>query len=97
MSVIYIVILYFVFVNLMGLFAMYSDKQRARKRAFRIPEATLFSIAMIGGSVGSIAGMYLFRHKTRHLTFVYGMPLILLLQILALVALWLAPIEIQLL
>lgn len=76
---------------------MYSDKQRARKRAFRIPEATLFSIAMIGGSVGSIAGMYLFRHKTRHLTFVYGMPLILLLQILALVALWLAPIEIQLL
>ena len=97
MSVIYVIIFYFVFVNLLGLFAMYTDKQRARKRAFRIPEATLFSIAIIGGSIGSIAGMYLFRHKTRHFTFVYGMPFILLLQIFALVALWLAPIEIRLL
>ena len=97
MSVIYVIILYFVFVNLLGLFAMYTDKQRARKRAFRIPESTLFSIAIIGGSIGSIAGMYLFRHKTRHWTFVYGMPFILLLQILSLVALWLAPIEIRLL
>ena len=74
---------------------MYNDKQRARKRAFRIPEATLFAIAIIGGCIGSILGMYTFRHKTRHWTFVYGMPLILILQIAGMVALFLAPIEIK--
>ena len=57
------------------------DKRKAVKHAFRIPEATLFTIARIGGSIGSIAGMYFFRHKTRHWYFVYGMPAILLLQI----------------
>ncbi len=57
------------------------DKRKAVKHAFRIPEATLFTIALIGGSIGSIAGMYFFRHKTRHWYFVYGMPAILLLQI----------------
>ena len=51
--------------------------------SFRIPEATLFIIALIGGSVGSILGMYLFRHKTRHWYFVFGMPAILLLQLAA--------------
>ena len=95
MSVISVIVIYIVFVNLLGFFAMYSDKQRARKRAFRIPEATLFTLAIIGGSIGSILGMYLFRHKTRHWTFVYGMPVILLLQIIGLVVLLVAPIEIQ--
>ena len=95
MSVISVIVIYIVFVNLLGFFAMYSDKQRARKRAFRIPEATLFTLAIIGGSIGSILGMYLFRHKTRHWTFVYGMSVILLLQIIGLVVLLVAPIEIQ--
>ncbi len=76
---------------------MYNDKLRAKKRAFRIPEATLFAIAIIGGSIGCILGMYLFRHKTKHLRFVYGLPLILILQIVGLVLLQIAPIEIQLL
>ena len=57
------------------------DKRRARKNAFRIPEATLFSIAIIGGSLGSILGMFFFRHKTKHWYFILGLPLILLIQI----------------
>lgn len=69
------------------------DKYKAKKRAFRIPEATLFIVAFIGGSIGSIAGMYTFRHKTRHRRFVYGLPLILLLQLALLAGLFYAPIE----
>ncbi len=57
------------------------DKAKARRRAFRIPEARLFGIALLGGSLGSIAGMYVFRHKTRHWYFVLGMPAILILQV----------------
>ena len=76
---------------------MYTDKLRAKKRAFRVPEATLFAIAIIGGSIGCILGMYTFRHKTKHWHFVYGMPIILILQIVSIVLLQLAPIEIQLL
>ena len=97
MDVISVLIIYFALVNLLGFYAMYTDKQRAKKRAFRIPEATLFTIAIIGGSIGCIIGMYLFRHKTRHWYFVYGMPLILILQIIGILLLKVAPIEIQLL
>lgn len=95
MDVISVLLIYVALVNLLGLYAMYNDKLRAKKRAFRVPEATLFAIAIIGGSIGCIIGMYLFRHKTRHWYFVYGMPLILVLQILGLVLLKVAPIEIQ--
>lgn len=97
MNVISVLILYVVLVNLLGLYAMYSDKQKAKKRAFRVPEATLFTIAIIGGSIGCILGMYLFRHKTRHWHFVYGMPFILILQIAGFFLLKMAPIEIRLL
>lgn len=71
------------------------DKHKAKKRAFRIPEATLFIVAVIGGSIGSLIGMYAFRHKTRHWYFVYGMPFILLLQIALVIALLNAPIKIS--
>lgn len=59
------------------------DKRRARRKAWRIKESTLFLVAIIGGSIGSIAGMYTFRHKTRHWYFVWGMPAILTVQVLA--------------
>ena len=97
MNVIIVLILYYLLVNLLGFYAMYTDKLRAKKRAFRIPEATMFAIAIIGGTIGCILGMYTFRHKTRHWHFVYGMPAILILQILGILLLQLAPIEIQLL
>ena len=97
MKVILVLLIYFLLVNLLGFHAMFTDKLRAKKREFRIPEATLFALAIIGGSIGCIAGMYVFRHKTRHWYFVYGMPLILILQIVGLIALQIAPIEIRLL
>ena len=97
MNVIVVLVLYYLLVNLLGFYAMYTDKLRAKKRAFRIPEATMFAIAIIGGSIGCILGMYTFRHKTRHWHFVYGMPAILVLQILSILLLQLVPIEIQLL
>lgn len=84
---------YLLAVNLIGLFCMYRDKRKARKRQWRIPESTLFLIALIGGSVGCIIGMYLFRHKTRHWYFVYGMPAILLMQLGVIIALWVSPLE----
>lgn len=90
-----ILIIYILAVNLLGFFIMGIDKQKARKRTFRIPEATLFTIAIIGGSIGSIIGMHLFRHKTRHWYFLFGMPAILLLQIIFVLFLILGPIDIS--
>jgi uncharacterized membrane protein YsdA (DUF1294 family) len=57
------------------------DKRRAIKGAWRIPEKTLFLFSLIGGSIGTWAGMYIFHHKTKHWYFVIGMPAILIMQI----------------
>ncbi len=67
---------------------MFIDKQRARHHAWRIRETTLFLTALLGGSLGILAGMYLFRHKTKHRSFVFGIPFILLLQLLLGVFFW---------
>lgn len=75
-----IIICYLLFINLTAFILMGADKRRARMHRWRIPEKTLFLAALLGGSPGAIAGMYTFRHKTRHWYFVVGMPLILLLQ-----------------
>lgn len=71
------------------------DKHKAKKRAFRIPEATLFLVAIMGGSIGSIIGMYVFRHKTRHHSFTVGMPIILGLQIILVLFLYFGPLNIS--
>ena len=97
MDVITLLLEYLIAVNLIGFALRGIDKYKAKKRAFRIPEATLFIVAIIGGSIGSIIGMYAFRHKTRHWYFVYGMPAILILQILLIALLLHAPFEISLL
>ena len=76
-------IIYLILINALGFFLMIADKSRARKNRRRVPEATLMFVAVIGGSVGSLAGMYLVRHKTRHLKFTVGIPVILTLQIVA--------------
>lgn len=73
-------------INLVGFIQMYVDKRRAKKDKWRIPEKQLFLVALIGGSVGSILGMQMFRHKTKHKSFVIGMPAILILQIIAVIA-----------
>ncbi|MBD5477380.1 MAG: DUF1294 domain-containing protein [Lachnospiraceae bacterium] len=88
-----LIILYLVAINFISFIMMGLDKYKAKKRAWRIPESTLFVLALIGGSVGSIAGMHLFHHKTRHWYFLYGMPAILIIQILIVIALATSPIE----
>lgn len=74
-------ILYFVIMNLIALFAMAADKIRAMEHRFRIPESVLILLAVLGGSIGSIVGMFLFRHKKRKPKFRIGLPVILILQI----------------
>jgi len=61
---------------------MYIDKEKAKSGKWRIKESTLLSIALIGGSLGSYAGMKVFRHKTKHAKFKYGIPFIILIQLL---------------
>ena len=94
MKVRILILLYFIILNIIGFLIMGIDKRRARKHAFRIPEATIFTIATIGGSIGTIIGMYFFHHKTRHWYFVYGLPLILIIQIILFTILAFVPIEI---
>ena len=74
--------------NLLCFLLMGADKSRARRGARRIPEATLLLFAILGGSVGGILGMLLFRHKTRHAAFALGLPLILLAQLALAWAVW---------
>ena len=80
-----IVISYLVIINITSYAMMGIDKQKAKKGAWRISEATLFMTAILGGSIGSILGMKHFRHKTKHWYFKYGMPAILILQITAII------------
>lgn len=76
------IITYLVIINIIGFLIMYIDKQKAKKGAWRIPEKVLFIITAIGGGVGTIAGMYTFRHKTQKVAFVIGFPFITILEII---------------
>lgn len=75
-------LIYLFLVNALGLIFMLSDKIKARKNKWRIPEATLMFFAVIGGSLGVMVGMRIFHHKTLHPKFAVGVPLILALQII---------------
>lgn len=77
-----LLILYLLIMNAAGVASMLVDKRKAKKKLWRIPEATLFAIALLGGSIGSLVGMYLFRHKTKHLSFTLGIPAIIAVQLL---------------
>lgn len=74
--------IYLLIVNAIGFLLMLIDKRKAIRRRWRIREKTLFLTAAIGGSIGSIMGMYTFRHKTKHLQFTLGMPAILIVQLI---------------
>lgn len=67
-------ILYFILMNGLGFGIMGYDKKRAKKKAWRVPEKRLFGIAALGGAIGAWLGMRWFRHKTKHMAFVWGIP-----------------------
>ena len=73
--------IYLFIINAIGFILMLVDKIKARKNLWRIPEKVLFLSAILGGSIGSLLGMYVFRHKTKHFSFILGMPHILAIQI----------------
>lgn len=75
-------LIYLLTINALGFWIMLDDKQRARKKRWRIPEATLLTVAILGGSAGCFLGMRLCRHKTRKPKFSIGIPVILLAQLL---------------
>ena len=78
-----LLLIYLLIINALGCLLMLIDKIKAKKKRWRIPEVTLFLVAAVGGSIGSLIGMYTFRHKTKHFQFVVGMPLILAVQVVA--------------
>lgn len=76
------IIIYLIVINLIGFYMMWSDKRRAKWGKWRIPENTLFIVTALGGGIGTIVGMYTFRHKTKKLKFTIGLPTILILEII---------------
>ena len=76
-------ILYLVLENILAFALMGIDKSKAKHHKWRIQERTLFGSAIMGGSVGALYGMHFFRHKTKHKSFMLGMPAILIIQLVA--------------
>lgn len=74
-------IYYLILINAIAFVLMLVDKIKATKHRWRVPEATLMGAALLGGSIGALLGMYIFRHKTRHPKFTIGIPMILAVQI----------------
>lgn len=79
------IIIYFVIINLLTFLIMYIDKKKAKKGKWRIKESTLFILVLLGGGIGGIAGMYIFRHKTKKMRFVIGFPAILIFEIFVII------------
>lgn len=76
---------YILLINLVGFVAMYIDKKKAQRNEWRIKEGTLLSIALLGGGIGGMIGMYKFRHKTKKLKFTIGFPTIIITQIVVII------------
>ncbi len=79
------IVMYLLIINLIGFFAMGIDKYKAKKGYWRIPEGTLMMITLLGGGIGTIIGMYLFRHKTKKLKFTIGLPTIFISEIVIII------------
>jgi uncharacterized membrane protein YsdA (DUF1294 family) len=74
---------YMVLINVIGFFIMAIDKYKAKHRKWRVAESTIWFISIIGGAIGTTVGMHLFRHKTKHCSFRYGLPLISMIELTA--------------
>ena len=81
------IVVYLVIVNIIGFLAMYLDKQKAKKGSWRIQEKTLMILTALGGGIGTLTGMYVFRHKTKKLKFTIGIPVIIIAEILLVIVL----------
>ena len=81
------VLAYVIVLSLILLILMYTDKQKAIKQQWRISEKTLFTLAIFGGAIGGVLGMYLFRHKTKQNRFAFGFSLLAAIQMFAIVQL----------
>ena len=79
------IIIYLIIINIIGFLVIYIDKQKAKKGKWRIPEKTIFIITVLGGGIGTISGMYAFRHKTQKLHFTIGLPTITILEIIGVI------------
>lgn len=84
------IVIYLILINLITFLAMYIDKRKAKKGKRRIPEKTLFVLVGLGGGIGGILAMYLFRHKTKKTRFVIGFPAILIFEVLVVIAILVA-------
>ena len=82
------IIIYLIIINLIAFLAMFIDKKKAQKGKWRIKESTLLILALIGGSIGAISGMYIFHQKKKKPRFYIGFPIIIILQILVIVAIF---------
>lgn len=78
----YLIAIYLVAINLFAYILYAIDKYKSKKSKWRIPEKTLITTALLGGSIGALLAMKMFRHKTKHKKFTIGIPLILVLQII---------------
>ncbi|MBQ8514451.1 MAG: DUF1294 domain-containing protein [Ruminococcus sp.] len=82
------ILIYVLIMSVIAFAAMGLDKRRARKGQWRIPEKMLFLFVILGGGAGGLAGMYLFRHKTKHWYFAIGFPVIFVLELVGVIALY---------
>ncbi|MBO1263857.1 DUF1294 domain-containing protein [Proteiniclasticum sp. SCR006] len=73
---------YILFINIFSLIIMHIDKNKARKHRWRVSESSLMILGFLGGSIGLLVGMYALRHKTKHVKFTLGVPMLLLLNLL---------------
>lgn len=79
------ILIYLLVINLITFLAMYIDKRKAKWGKWRTKESTLFTLVLLGGGIGGIAGMYIFRHKTKKPRFVIGFPAILIIEIICVI------------
>lgn len=83
-----IVLWYLLMINLFTMYTFFLDKSKAKNKKWRIKERTLFLLSVFGGSIGAILGMKLFKHKTKHWYFKYGIPIILMMQVILVIYLF---------
>lgn len=77
------IVIYLLIINLIGFLVMKIDKKRAKMQEWRIPEKTFFLITLFGGGIGTITGMYKFRHKTKKKYFTIGLPTIVIIEVIS--------------